>query len=319
MRTPLWPVAGGKAKVEGKMADCELGNLLLRDKMTTAMREWFHAHGYMEVTTAALIGAPAPEPHIDCPPCGAGFLRASPELQMKKIIACGADRIFQIGPCFRAGERGRLHNPEFTMLEWYRRGAGARDILAETRELIPAAVAKARGTTVVWHRGAKCDLGGEWLEIGVSEAYRRWAGWDPLEDFDQDRFDGDMALKIEPSLPRDVPVALYGYPREAASLSKLNERDPRMAERWELYVCGVEIANAFGELTDGREQRRRFELARRERAALGEADYPLDEEFLALLQRGGFPECGGIAVGMDRLAMLLCGADGIGEVMAAGF
>lgn len=300
----------------GRAMKANLGFLELRDRLLWAVREWFHSNGYLEVTTATLIDAPAPEPHIDCPRCGDGFLRASPELQMKKLMGCGADRIFQIGPCFRDGERGRLHNPEFTMLEWYRRGADASGILAETKGLIRHAVASAVGSTVVEYRGARCDVGGRWIEIGVADAYRQWAGWNPLENFDQDRFDEDMALKIEPSLPRDVPVALCGYPREAASLSKLNERDPRIAERWELYMCGVEIANAFGELTDGGEQRRRFDEARRERSALGEADYPLDEEFLSMLESGSFPECGGIAVGIDRLAMLACGAREIGEVMA---
>lgn len=293
-----------------------LENLRTRDRALTAIRAWFHGRGYVEVETRVRIGAPAPEPHIDCPPCGAGFLRASPELQMKKLVAAGADRIFQIGPCFREGERGRLHNPEFTMLEWYRKGASARDILAETRAMLADVARDACGGTVVRHRGTACDIGAEWLVLPVREAYARLAGWDPAEAFDQDRFDMDMALKIEPSLPGERPVVLYGYPREAASLSKLSGEDGRVAERWELYVCGVEIANAFGELTDGREQRRRFEAAREERRALGEADYPLDEEFLRALESGAFPECGGIAVGIDRLAMLLCGADSIADVMA---
>lgn len=293
-----------------------LQNLKVRDRMLAAMRGWFHARGYLEVETRVRIAAPAPEPHIDCPACGDGFLRASPELQMKKLMAAGAERIFQIGPCFREGERGRLHSPEFTMLEWYRRGAAARDILDETRAMLAAVARDACGGTVARHRGAACDVGAEWQVMPVREAYMRWAGWDPVAAFDQDRFDEDMALKIEPSLPKDAPVVLYGYPREAASLSKLSEADGRVAERWELYICGIEVANAFGELTDGREQRRRFNAAKEERLALGEADYPLDEEFLRLLENGAFPECGGIAVGIDRLAMLLCGADAIADVMA---
>lgn len=290
--------------------------LALRDRLTLAMRDWFHARAYIEVTTPVWIAAPAPEPHIDCPRCGHGWLRASPELQMKKLVGGGAERIFQIGPCFRAGERGRIHNPEFTMLEWYRRGASALDILDEMRDLARYAAAKSRGGLEVEYRGMKCDLGAEWRVIPVRDAYREFAGWDPLESFDQDRFDEDMALKVEPGLPKDVPCVLYGYPREAASLSRLSTADPRVAERWELYVCGIELANAFGELTDGAEQRRRFEAARAERRAIGEDDYPLDEDFLGMLERGEFPECGGIAVGIDRLAMLLAGADAICEVMA---
>lgn len=291
-----------------------LENLAVRDRMLAAIRAFFRDDGYMEVETPARIAAPAPEPHIDCPRSGGFWLRASPELQMKRLVAAGAEKIFQIGPCFREGEKGRLHNPEFTMLEWYRSGATALDILDETRRLLRAVASAACGASAVRHRDANCDLSRDWLVITVRDAYLEWAGWDPLEKFDQDRFDMDMALKIEPSLPRDVPCVLYGYPREAASLSRISPDDPRVAERWELYVCGIEIANAFGELTDGAEQRRRFGEARAIRRALGEDDYPLDEDFLRALESGSFPECGGIAVGVDRLAMLLCGADSIAEV-----
>lgn len=289
-------------------------NLAVRDRALAAIRGFFRSGGYIEVETPARIAAPAPEPHIDCPRSGDCWLRASPELQMKLIVASGAERIFQIGPCFREGERGRLHNPEFTMLEWYRRGATALGILDETRRLLRAVAPAACGTSVVRHRGAECDLSREWRVVAVRDAYLQWAGWDPLENFDQDRFDEDMALKVEPALPRDVPCVLYGYPREAASLSRISPGDPRVAERWELYLCGIEVANAFGELTDGSEQRRRFEEARAIRRALGEDDYPLDEDFLQALEGGAFPECGGIAIGIDRLAMLLCGAESISEV-----
>ncbi len=221
-----------------------LDNLALRARAMAAIRHWFGGRGYLEVETPVRIAAPAPEPHIDCPRSGDAWLRASPELQMKRLMA-------------------------------------------------------------------------DWRVVTVREAYLHYAGWDPLENFDQDRFDEDMALKVEPALPKDAPCVLYGYPRQAASLARLSPEDGRVAERWELYLCGIEVANAFCELADGAEQRRRFEEARRERRALGEDDYPLDEGFLGDLERGEFPPCGGIAVGIDRIAMLLCGADSIAEVMAA--
>lgn len=294
-----------------------LDNLALRARAMAAIRHWFCGCGYLEVETPVRIAAPAPEPHIDCPRSGDAWLRASPELQMKRLMAAGAEKIFQIGPCFRAGERGRLHAEEFTMLEWYRRGADALGILDETKALLRQTALEATGSTVIRYRGSQCDLAADWRVVTVREAYLRHAGWDPLENFDQDRFDEDMALKVEPALPKDAPCVLYGYPRQAASLARLSPEDARVAERWELYLCGIEVANAFCELADGAEQRRRFEEARRERRALGEDDYPLDEGFLGDLERGEFPPCGGIAVGIDRIAMLLCGADSIAEVMAA--
>ena len=267
-----------------------------RARVLRAIRAFFDARGFTEVETPVRIPAPAPEPHIDCPPSGNWFLRASPELQMKKLLAAGMERIYQIGPCFRAGEKGRRHSPEFTMLEWYRANADYSDIARDAEELL-AEVLKRDHADV--------------QRITVREAYLRWAGWDPVETWDQDRFDFDMATKIEPNLPKE-PLFLTDYPAPAASLARLKSDDPRVAERWELYVDGIELANAFTELIDPVEQRRRFELAREERRALGEADYPLDEEFLDALAR--MPPSGGVALGVDRLVMLACGASSIADV-----
>ena len=267
-----------------------------RARVLRAIRAFFDARGFTEVETPVRIPAPAPEPHIDCPPSGDWFLRASPELQMKKLLAAGMERIYQIGPCFRAGEKGRRHSPEFTMLEWYRANADYSDIARDAEELL-AEVLKRDHADV--------------QRITVREAYLRWAGWDPVETWDQDRFDFDMATKIEPNLPKE-PLFLTDYPAPAASLARLKSDDPRVAERWELYVDGIELANAFTELIDPVEQRRRFELAREERRALGEADYPLDEEFLDALVR--MPPSGGVALGVDRLVMLACGVHDIADV-----
>ena len=264
--------------------------------MLHEIRAFFDARGFTEVETPVRIPAPAPEPHIDCPPSGDWFLRASPELQMKKLLAAGMERIYQIGPCFRAGEKGRRHSPEFTMLEWYRANADYSDIARDAEELL-AEVLKRDHADV--------------QRITVREAYLRGAGWDPVETWDQDRFDFDMATKIEPNLPKE-PLFLTDYPAPAASLARLKSDDPRVAERWELYVDGIELANAFTELIDPVEQRRRFELAREERRALGEADYPLDEEFLDALVR--MPPSGGVALGVDRLVMLACGVHDIADV-----
>ena len=276
-----------------------LENLKARAQVLRTIRAFFDGRGFVEVETPVRIPAPAPEPHIDCPASGDWFLRASPELQMKKLLAAGLPRIYQIGACFREGERGRRHAPEFTMLEWYRANADYTDIAADMEELVRA---------VLWARGS-APL--PFARLTVREAYRQWAGWDPVADWDQDRFDFDMATKIEPNLPKG-PLFLTDYPAPAASLARLRADDPRVAERWELYVDGMELANAFTELTDAAEQRRRFEAARAERRTLGEADYPLDEEFLAALAR--MPPAGGVALGVDRLVMLACGVHDIADV-----
>ncbi len=267
--------------------------LELRAQVLRRIRAFFDARGFVEVETPVRIAAPAPEPHIDCPPVATGgFLRASPELQMKKLLAAGMDKIYQIGPCFREGEKGSRHNPEFTMLEWYRAEADYLDILKDMEELVSEVLAYRK----------------PFLRLTVREAYRKYAGWDPFADWDQDRFDFDMATKIEPNLPRE-PTFLMDYPPQAASLSKLRGD---VAERWELYVDGMELANAFTELTDPAEQRRRFEAAREERRLLGESDYPFDEEFLRLLQF--MPPAGGVALGVDRLVMLAVGAKSMDEI-----
>lgn len=281
-----------------------MGNdfLAIRARVVREIRAFFDERGFIEVDTPVRIPAPAPEPHIDCPPCGGWYLRASPELQMKKLLAAGMERIYQIGPCFREGERGRRHSPEFTMLEWYRANADYNDIASDMEALVAG---------VLENAGRR--IGGPFGRLSVREAYRRFAGWDPVAAFDQDRFDFDMATKVEPNLPKS-PTFLVDYPAAAASLSRLKVDDPRVAERWELYVDGMELANAFTELTDPAEQRARFEAAKAERRELGESDYPLDDDFLAVL--GAMPPSGGVALGVDRLVMLACGAESIDEVRA---
>lgn len=275
---------------------------LLRSAAISSIRSFFDGRGFIEVDTPVRIAAPAPEPHIDCPPVATGgFLRASPELQMKKLLAAGLDKIYQIGPCFRDGEYGRRHRGEFTMLEWYRKNASYLDIASDTRALL-GDLFRAHGrefsTRIVTVRGIYGDI----------------AGWDPWTAWDADRFDYDMAVKIEPAV-KDMGsgVFLFDYPPPAASLSRLRgEGADAVAERWEFYFDGVELANCFSELADAGEQARRFDAARAERAALGEADYPLDADFLDALS--GMGECAGVALGVDRLLMALTGAGDISEV-----
>ena len=308
-----------------------LGRLRRRADILRAIRTFFDTRDFIEVTTPVRIPAPAPEPHIDCPPCGADFLRASPELQMKKLLAAGCNRIYQIGPCFREGECGSRHNPEFTMIEWYRTNATYLDILKDTQDLLTAlikgsvptgnegTVPNSVGSVPTGNEGTvpnsegSVPTGNERTVptkiVTIKEMYEKFAGWNPFENWDQDRFDYDMATKIEPNLPQGF-VFLMDYPPAAASLSRL--RGP-VAERWELYYNGLELGNCFTELCDGPEQRTRFAAAKAERRTLGESDYPLDDEFLELLPL--IKSAAGVAIGIDRLVMLLCGATDIHEVI----
>ena len=291
-----------------------LANLALRDRLLRAIRGFFQAAGYLEVETPVRIPAPAPEAQIDCPASEGAWLRASPELQMKRLLAAGAERIYQMGPCFRRGERGRRHNPEFTLLEWYRTGVDACVILDDCRQLIRHVTRELTGGTCFVYQGSLVEVGGEWEILSVREAFRRWAGWDPVSDWDADRFDADLVGLVEPRLLRDRPCVLESYPAPAAALARLNPRDACVAERWELYLGGMELANAYTELTDGAAQRGRFCAANAERRAAGRDVFPLDEAFLGDLTAGRFPPCGGIALGVDRLAMLLGDAASIDEV-----
>jgi lysyl-tRNA synthetase class 2 len=283
--------------------------LAARARVVGAIRHFFDIRGFIEVETPIRIDTPAVETFIDAPPAGAAWLRTSPELHMKRLVCAGVPRIYQLGACFRQEERGDRHHDEFTMLEWYRTEADAEAILAETVELLQHV------STVVSISQLPFTLTDPWLRIAVRDAFREYAGWDPVTDYDQDRFDLDLINCVEPALPQDRPVVLFDYPREAAALARCRQdaAGDWVGERWELYLGGLELANAYTELTDAVEQRQRFEESNAERIALGKAPYRLDEPFLAALT-AGMPPCGGIALGVDRLVMLLTGATSIEQV-----
>ena len=289
--------------------------LEIRARLLAAVREFFSARGYLEVETPVRVATPALELHIDAEPSGDAWLRTSPELHMKRLLAAGYERLFQIGPCFRAGARGRLHHPEYTMLEWYAAGFGSRDLLRETESLVRHVVAQVAGGAILLAAAGAVDVGGPWAVWTVSEAFQRLAGWDPAAAWDPDRFELDLMRRVEPAMPADRPCVLAGYPAAAAALARLDPDDPRVAERWELYAGEVELANAYTELTDPGEQEARFRACAAERQALGKVVYPVDQPFLDAL-RAGLPPCSGAALGLDRLAMLLAGADSLDAVIA---
>ena len=287
--------------------------LVLRSQLAQAVRSFFLARDFIEIDTPLRIRAPAPEPHIEAEPSGDAFLRTSPELHMKRLLAAGYSRIFQLGPCFRKGEKGRLHNPEFTMLEWYRADADYLDLLADAKALLSFAALTVTGKDAVFCDGQWIELAPVWDVCKVSDLFLAHAGWDPAEAWDDARFSLDLTEKIEPFLTREHPVVLMDYPAGQAALARLKHDAPTKAERWELYVNGVELANAFSELIDPKEQRRRFEDAAAIRQQQGLSDYPLDHDFLEALELG-LPECAGAALGFDRLAMLLAGAKSLDDI-----
>lgn len=288
--------------------------LEMRACLLEAVRAHFRRDGYLDVSTPALVPTPALELHIDAMRAGNGYLRTSPELHMKRLLCAGYGKIFQIGPCFRAGESGALHNPEFTMLEWYQAGAGYMDALAETQDLLCAVARECLGHARIERRGAVIELEREWAVLSVSDLFLQFAGWDPAAAYDERRFEDDLVNRVEPNLPAGRPAVLKDYPAAAAALARLKPGDPLRAERWELYLGGVEIANAFSELADAVEQRKRFEDCALKRTALGKEAYKMDREFLAALE-GGMPPSAGVALGIDRLVMLFAGAASLDNVM----
>jgi elongation factor P--(R)-beta-lysine ligase len=325
-------------------------NLAVRSRMLAALREFFSANGYVEVETPGLQISPGLEPHLRAfattlhdPRDGSArpfYLHTSPEYAMKKLLAGGLPQIWQLAHVFRDHERSAIHHPEFAMLEWYRVGAGYRDLMDECEGLLRQVQAAAGVPRFRW-LGRSADANGPWQRLTVAQAFERYAGIDLLATM-PDPAHPDAALlgtaalaigitphpgddwealyfrifleRIEPRLGIGAPTILYDYPINMAALSRRKPDDPRVAERFELYVCGLELANAFGELTDAAEQRARFAADQARKRALYGETYPVDEEFVAALEHG-LPECAGIALGFDRLVMLAVGAERIEEVL----
>ncbi len=288
-----------------------------RSLIIEAVKKHFCDKGFLEVETPMRIPSPAPELHIDAEPSGTRFLIASPELQMKRMLATGQyDRIFQICRCFRRGERGENHLPEFTMIEWYRAGAGIAELMEDCEEMIRCAAVACDVFPRAHRKNATIDLSPPWERMSVSDAFEKFAGWRPGASPDPRMFDKDLVDKVEPALASTCrPVFMVEYPASMASLARLSPNDPSTAERFELYAGGLELANGFAELTDPVEQRKRFEDEESARRVAGKQPYTIDERFLHALESGLAP-CAGIALGVDRLVMLLTGAEKIDDVVA---
>ena len=288
--------------------------LWLRSRIIQSIRRFFEGNDFLEVETPCRIPAPAPESHIDAVASGEWFLQTSPELCMKRLLAAGYPRIFQICPCFREKERGGRHLPEFAMLEWYRAGADYNDLMRDCEEIVRSVCREVLGLESFLYQGRDISLEGPWPRISVRDAFFQYAGT-PMEDaLEKGLFNELMAFSIEPRLGIGRPVFLYDYPVELGALAMAKRSDPSVAERFELYIEGIELVNAFSELVDPAEQRSRFEKEMACRAAAGKAVYPFPQKFIDALP--AMPPSAGAALGLDRLVMLFADKTEIDDVVA---
>lgn len=324
--------------------------LAARGRIVSALRRWFEAEGFCEVEGGALQVSPGNETHLhafgtDLIQSDGSFrrryLHASPEFAMKKLLAAGEEKIVDFSRVFRNRERSALHHPEFTLLEWYRANEPYERIMDDCARILRVA-AEATGTASFKFRGRDADPFAEPERLTVADAFARHAGIELMltlpddaasdprpdllaraaeavgirtaaDDTWSDIFSRILSEKVEPNLGLGRPLILYDYPASEAALARRKPSDPRVAERFELYVAGVELANAFGELTDPVEQRRRFEADMAEKERIYGERYPIDEDFLAAL--ANMPPASGCALGLDRLVMLATGAERIEQVI----
>jgi len=326
-----------------RMPHARVAKLFDRAKALATVRAFFAERGFLEVETPLLVPSPGLEIHLDAVTAGSGYLITSPEYQMKRLLAAGFECIYQVCKCFRGNEQGPHHASEFTMIEWYRGHDELDSIIRDTEELVCAVVTAIAGApiakvidTSATSRVRAIDVTPPWPRLTVRDAMARFANVDVLGDESaselvdkvraaglevadgtawDDAFFAAFLARVEPAIAAmDRPLILEDWPAPLAALAKRKESDPRVALRFEAYVGGLELANAFGELTDPVEQRARFVDDQRIRRERGRAAYPLDEKLLAALVEG-LPPSAGIALGFDRLVMLATGAAHIDEVL----
>jgi len=336
VREYVGPPYPGPGTEVARLPRSRMTMLQQRATALAALRGFFAERDFLEVETPLVVPSPGLEIHLDAVAAGTGYLITSPEYQMKRLLAAGFERIFQVCKCFRANERGPHHAGEFTMVEWYRGFAELDAIVRETEELVAHVVRAVNGLAIARVGGKSIDVTAPWPRLAVREAMRRWAGVDVAGDEPaptlvaavraagidvaadaawDDAFFAAFIARVEPAIAAlDRPLVLEDWPAPLAALARRKPDDPRTALRFEAYVGGLELANAFGELTDSIEQRARFEDDQRIRRERGRAVYPIDDRLLAALSEG-IPPSAGIALGFDRLVMLATGAESIDEVL----
>lgn len=317
-------------------------NYILAGQITDLIRAFFKERGFFEAQTPALVACAGQEPYLspfkidfcdDKNKKYRGFLITSPEYSLKKLLAAGFDKIFELAKVFRQNESfGGRHNPEFTMLEWYRTNSDYSRIMEDTEQLVSFLAKKIKSSETILYQGQKIDLTAPWPRLTVKELFLKYANIDldkakTLADFkkqtkqDYQKFNdwNDVFYlvflnEIEPNLPKDKPVFICDYPLPQASLAKRKNNDDFYAERFEIFVGGMELGNAFSELTEPKEQLKRFQEEQKLREKLSKESVPIDKDLIYALELG-LPPAGGIAVGLERLQMLLLDANDINDIL----
>jgi len=319
--TGPFPRPGGEwtwlQEAQGRRIDL----LRQRSQVLRAVREFFDQRAFIEVETPLMVPSPGLDLHLDAFEVGGTteprWLITSPEYQMKRLLAGGMPRVYQLCRCFRRNELGALHQPEFTMLEWYRAFSGSVEVMRDTEALVAHVASQLHdGSTILPARGRPVDVAPPWDRVTVREAFAQHTSHradDLLED--EETFFRVWVDEIEPHLGRHRPVFVTHWPAQMASLARLDPYDPTVADRVEAYVDGIELCNGFGELIDPVEQRERLVRDQREREVQGKPIYPIDDKFLSALEEG-LPPCAGNALGIDRLVMLVLGVTHIDDVVS---
>jgi elongation factor P--(R)-beta-lysine ligase len=329
-----------------------LHTLKQRALIIQAIRRFFVSNGFLEVETPSLVPSPGMEPHLNafktvyypefsslCRPQQL-YLPTSPEFHMKRMLAKGCRKIFQVCRAFRNGEQSNMHQPEFTILEWYRTNAGYFDIMKDVENLFISIITNGMGVSSIGHSLHNIDYSPPWPKLTVSDAWQTYTGINLERNYTADKLrkegiklgvnnlhsdDSRESVyfkifldRIEPYLGKDRPVFLYDYPADMAALARLKPENPSVAMRFELYIAGMELGNAFDEVVDPRVQISRCENARALQKSLGKEPFPIDEEFIKALEKG-IPPSAGIAMGVDRMLMLLLNRKTIQDVTAFPF
>ena len=287
----------------------------LRQNLYNSIRKFFEEQNFLEVSTPVRVKAPAQEEHINALAAGQRFLRTSPELQMKQLLTAGYQKIYQMGPCFRKDETGPFHSPEFTMLEWYRAESDCWETLHDTGQLLLRCLRDLHAASELQYRNHRVEINTDWRIMSVDEAFDTFTTTTTDSAIADNQFEELLVSQILPAIDKTVPLILYDFPVQLGGLARPKTSNTDRLERWELYIAGIEIANAYSELTDHNEYLLSHQRASERRRQRQQEIYPEDPDFIDA-SKHGIPASGGIAFGVDRWLMMLADAKNLNEVIA---